>query len=368
MLVNRQYRTTTGPIIIVGLFIGALLSWGVLTGDSQGRVNLLYLIAIYVFLPILSMFVSLTSLALNKSANFAGLLASLPIWPASKKVQLQKQKQHPDSRLIFFYQSQLAAISFSLASLLIFLLLLLTTDISFVWRSTILDAEQIFPLLNFIATPWFYIESAQPSLELLAATQDSRINSNQLIAVAASAWWQFVFATQVFYALLLRALMVITSASVLRFKELKRSKSVLVKRQRETEDKLTYERESQCVADITEDYAVTNWAGLKNAFVEQLKLNLTSNAITSLHAGPAASYAEQLVSERWQEPQLLIVKGWEPPLAELSDYMQNGCGYLLPVDWNDKGFQKLSNTHLQEWQRFLNNLASWQLLQLETSR
>jgi hypothetical protein len=366
LLVNRQYRTTTGPIIIVGLFVGALLSWGVLTGDSQGRVNLLYLIAIYVLLPILSMLVSLTSLALNKSANFAGLLASLPVWPTSKKVQLQKQKQHPDSRLVLFYQSQLAAISFSLASLLIFLLLLLTTDINFVWRSTILDAEQIFPLLSLIATPWFYIESAQPSLELLTATQDSRINNNQLMAASASAWWQFVLATQVVYALLLRSLMVVASASVLRFKELKRSKSVLVKRHRETENPLTYERELQRVSDIAEDYAVTNWAGLKDTLIEQVKLKLTGSSINDLPAGPAASYAEQLVSERWQEPQLLIVKGWEPPLAELSDYMQNGCGYLLPVDWNDDGFQKLSNTHLQEWQRFLNNLACWQLLQLET--
>ena len=74
-----------------------------------------------------------------------------------------------------------------------------------------------------------------------------------------------------------------------------------------------------------------------------------------------------MVSERWQETQLLIVKGWEPPLAELSDFMQNGRGYLLPLDWKEDDILPLSKSHLDEWRRFIKALPNWQLLQLEST-
>jgi hypothetical protein len=362
LLSTQSYQTITRPIIIVGLFIGLILSWTLLSGDSQGRVNILYLIAIYVLLPIVSIVISLISFLVKRNFNLASLLSHIPLWSQHKQIGLLKQKQHPDSRLIFFYQSQLAAISFSTAGLVVFILLLLTTDINFVWRSTILDAEQIYPLLKMIAMPWQLIESAQPELSLLQATQDSRLNGSQGTPTAFGDWWQYILATQIFYAFLLRGVLLATVISALKIRDIKRSKNIVVKHRRESQNTNSVGNFPSPVTDIPCEYALNNWANLNDSLLETIQSQLTGVSTNCLSAGPLASHSEQLVSERWQQPQLVIVKGWEPPLAELSDFMQNGKGFLMPLDWDDKGIKSLSPIHLEEWQRFVYQLPEWQLI------
>lgn len=74
-------------------------------------------------------------------------------------------------------------------------------------------------------------------------------------------------------------------------------------------------------------------------------------------------------------PILILVKAWEPPLAELGDCMQTSAGFVFPVDLtlaatqSDKKeavLRKPKKEHLEEWQRFIENHAEWQLFQPET--
>ena len=68
---------------------------------------------------------------------------------------------------------------------------------------------------------------------------------------------------------------------------------------------------------------------------------------------------------------MVLVKSWEPPLAELSDYL---CAlpeamqrFILPLDWDEGKVQPIREIHLDEWRRFCGTLAGWQLLQLADS-
>jgi len=359
---------TTRLVVFVGFFLGLFVSWGLLIGDEQGRVNILHLLIVYVFLPLVSLLVSTVSIFFNKGINLANLTSLLPLWSQTQQRAFLLQKNQQHSKWKFFFQSQLAALVFSLASLLVLLVLLISTDINFIWRSTLLNAEQVFPVLEFFASPWHFWQSAQPNLELLIHTQDSRIAANQNSISYFSAWWQFILAAQIFYAFLLRLIAMSISLVVVNHfskKEKHFPHKIISSKLSNSHDELT--KLAPIVTNIEEDYALNNWCAIDSNLLQTLEGRINGKQRTVILAGPLVSDSDQMVAERWQETQLLIVKGWEPPLAELSDFMKNGNGYLLPIDWNDQGLQKLQSKHLNEWRRFVINLPSWKLLQLEES-
>jgi hypothetical protein len=65
---------------------------------------------------------------------------------------------------------------------------------------------------------------------------------------------------------------------------------------------------------------------------------------------------------------VVLVKSWEPPLAELGDYLsalpESMQRFILPLDWDEDSVQPIREIHLHEWRRFCGTLAGWQLLQL----
>ena len=151
------------PIVLTGGAIGFLLSWIVLSGDSQGRVNIFYLLLVYLFIPLLSILASVFSLLLGKGINLARLVAAFPLWTFQTKDLIRKIHQMNLDKSWFLMQSQAAAIAFSLTSLTTYFILLLATDLNFVWRSTILNPADIYPFLKLVAAPWVFWEGAQPS-------------------------------------------------------------------------------------------------------------------------------------------------------------------------------------------------------------
>ena len=127
-------------LAVIGFLLGGFVSWGVMSGDAQGRVNILYLLFVYLLLPLLSIFISTFSLLFSGGFNLAQCLRRLPLWSPVQQQLWRKLKQQSMDSLWFFHASQIMAICFSLAGLLVFFLLLLATDVNFVWRSTILNA------------------------------------------------------------------------------------------------------------------------------------------------------------------------------------------------------------------------------------
>ncbi len=349
------------PIILVGGFIGLFLSWFVLTGDQLGRVNLFYLLLVYLFIPVVSVIASLFSLVFGKGINLARLLSSIPILPYQTKTIIRKMHQLNLDKYWFLLQSQMAAIAFSIASLMTFFILLLATDLNFVWRSTILIPADILPLLEFVAWPWNYWEAAQPSLILLEMTQDSRLASTHNGLNDYGVWWKFILATQICYSLFLRILLVACTRWWL-----KRSVQSDVEQVLQMSEQLSTNQQEE-VAELSpqtntlkSSLVINNWDGIPMEILALLpELDLSTDNIWI--NGWLGSEEQLLKMANLKGEQIVIVKAWEGPLGELDDFLQHGHGVILPLDWNDSGLLQPKLNHLQEWQRFVNALPTWEL-------
>ncbi len=354
------------PAILISSALGFLLTWGLLSGDEQGRVNLFYLLFIYLILPLSSLLISVSSMLTGKGINLVRLIAKFPSIIQNNQ-SIRKLRQLGIDKHWCFYQSQLSAMAFSLVSLIVFFVLLLVTDINFVWRSTILSTDDIFPFLNFIALPWSFWEQAQPNIDLLNATQDTRLLGQQKLLGHHADWWQFILAVQIFYSLAARSFLLLITAYLFQ-KYLKSDvETKLQSKISQAPSRLAAEETQLAVVNIiSPDILINNWAGVEQGLLDKLQLfRLREDQVVS--AGPHASEAERMVVERWRGEQVVIVKSWEPPLAELADFLENSHGYVFPIDWQTESeaseikVVKLKEEHLLEWSRFISQLPAWQV-------
>lgn len=357
------------PIVLFGAALGAVLGWGVLSGDEQGRVNLLYLLLVYLFLPVGSLIISTVSLIRGRGLNFARLIVALPVWSSHKRLLLNKTRQLKVEKYWLFFQSHLAALAFSLTSLLVFSILLLATDINFVWRSTLLSATELQPLLKGVAAPWFFWTEAQPTVELLQATQDSRLQTVRLPEQQHAYWWRFVLAVQLFYCVILRSCLLVVTAWLFRAKLKSDFEHKLAAKVQSWPDQSDTSVQYQpVVKTLPESIAVNNWAGVDLKLLTGFQfLNLSDDKL--LNSGPLATENEQHIAEHWQGKQVVLVKAWEPPMGELADFLEaiqgagqgSGQGFIWPLDWQQGSLVPVRNQHLQEWQRFVDQLSGWQV-------
>lgn len=307
----------------------------------------------------MSLVVSILSLVKGKGINLARVALATPLWGHAVQQQVHHLAQRNLDKHWLFFQSQAAALGFSLASLLVFFMLLVATDVNFVWRSTILDASDILPLLEMAALPWYFWESAQPSIELLLSTQDSRLLNSGAVQNNYAAWWPFVLATQVFYCVILRSILLISATQFLRLKNKKdfvsKLSSEVIRGKIQTEN----HELAKLVHELPHWLAINNWAGIDLEIVKDIEHGLRMDNV--MNAGPLASEQDRGFAARWQGEQVILVKAWEPPLGELADYMANGKGFIWPIDWKKSGLINLKLNHLNEWRRFVAKQTDWQV-------
>ncbi|MFC3093209.1 DUF2868 domain-containing protein [Alteromonas sediminis] len=352
---------TSKSIVLSGFCIGLFLSVGVLSGDPQGRVNLLYLLAIFMLIPALGAGLSALSLLSASGLNLARLLLLIPLWTPSQKQFLHTLRQHQLDKYWCFVQSQMAGLAYAFATLLAFLVLLLFTDMHFVWRSTLLSAEQLHPVLVAIATPWWFWEAAQPSYALLQATQDSRLAADYADAHAYAQWWPFVFAILIVYSFSLRVILWGVGRWCLsrQLRQINREQQFVSDERdlTQTHDTLSEIHENS-VEILPTDYWLANWGRFDQSGIATLSLQPKSVIQVNAHTQP-----EDLPAECRTMKQLLLVKAWEPPLGELADYMNQFKGWVLPVDSKQGRLCPPKHAHLQEWQRFVYEQQGWALYQ-----
>ncbi len=349
------------PIVLLGSALGGVLAWGVLSGDQLGRVNLLYLLLVYLFLPLGSLIVSTLSLLGNRGFNFARLVVALPVWSNEKRMLIRKTQQLRVEKAWLFFQSHLAALGFSITSLLVFFILLLATDINFVWRSTLLNAADLQPLLKSIAMPWFFWTEAQPTVALLEATQDSRIQTVRSDGGSHADWWRFVLAVQLFYCVILRGCLLAVTAWVFRVKAGKDFEQKIATKIRPSSKQNEWrENYRPMVSVLPEKTVINNWATIDlNRLAGFAGLDLSTENV--LNGGPLATDQQRQVAQACNAKQVVLVKAWEPPLGELADFLQTGKGFIWPLDWQEQSLVPLRQEHLQEWRRFASKLPGWQI-------
>ena len=344
--------------------LGIISTLSVVSGDSSGRVNLLYLVLLYVLLPLFSL-IMLIVLSITKSSSWFNIFSQSSIWPRRWHESLLELKRAGLLSPWLFFQSQKLLLIFNASCLLSFLMVLLFNDLSFVWRSTLLLPEHVFPVLSAIALPWTFIESAQPVYQLIASTQDSRLSQSVTANVDYGSWWQFLMAAQITYGVLPRLLLV--GIAKYRFhRQLLQSQleapqhlSTLINRQPD-------QTQLASIVDsgLPTNFTLVQWTLLPNELLTKVcqQVGLPQQQfVTGCHA----TIEQEQIAQNDPRPKLVIVAAWEPPMGELKDFLEQGNGFLLPLDWQDNGFTEISPLHIDEWRRFCHPLANWQLLQLK---
>ena len=350
--------------------IGVVVSYGVLAGDAQGRVNLLFLLLLFAFLPVLGLILSLVLVLSGSGKGLAGWILELPILPRQLNSEILQLAISGSRKSWLFYQTQLLSLSFAAGSLLVFLLLLLGSDISFVWRSTLLEATDLLPVLNVMAVPWWFWSEAQPSLELLQQTQDFRLGVQSGDALVLGQWWKTIFAAQCTYNLLPRTLMLIISQR--RYRRITRAGLASERLQPEPRRALNYVDDQRgsapVVYSIASPYVLLDWANAPEFCRAHLHKVLGTPAEISVIAPLPPPVTENYPSTTASI--VVLVKSWEPPLGELRDYLISLGGpqqkFVLPLDWDDRAVKPIREIHLHEWRRFCSSLQGWQLLQLDS--
>ncbi|MBT8448979.1 MAG: DUF2868 domain-containing protein [Gammaproteobacteria bacterium] len=357
---NRIYW----PIHVLVFIAGLVISFTMLSGDDLGRVNLLYLLLLYFLLPVLGGLLSLYSLIFDAKVHMAQWLARFGLLKLTQlQFFLNLRKANVD-RLWLLQQSQIMAVSFAISSMLVLFVLLLFSDIAFVWRSTLLTPEHVYNILTVIASPWFFWQEAQPDLQLLQVTQDFRLADSSVDYLQTGQWWLFILMTQLFYSILLRGIIYMA----LQFKI---NKALTKQQQNIDPNPAVVETTNTLVTLVpallseTSDYdEIIIWDQIPNSILhsvfENEILNTTEQASMKYWQGTQAELAKLSDAEK----PLLVLKGWEPPMGELADALALNSGYILAINWHGESLKALTEVQLLEWSRFCQEY-DWQLLLTE---
>ena len=358
-----RLRSHSVALGLIALTLGLLASVAVLSGDDFGRVNLLYALSLFALLPSIGLVVTLLLLFLGRRSGIAALLIELPLAPKTLTSLLLTQRNGVRRQTALFSLSQSLVLAFAMGNLLGFVLMLLATDVSFVWRSTLLDAATLFPILDTLASPWRWWQAAQPSLEMLNQTQDFRLLGASLEGNYVGQWWQYLLAAQLCYSIVPRALLWLFAnnkfkrAAQLQDSEQDPSHQLAVVTPAPESDKL-----AASVSEIPANAVLFDCAHTSDALLSKIEKSLRVSA--SYKAPTSFDFTLDGISPTSTPSFVVVVRSWEPPLAELADSIlaaftaeQRQNLFIAPIDWESNQHQgdhliQPTVAHTQEWRRF----------------
>ena len=358
-----RLRSHSVALGLIALMLGLLASVAVLRGDDFGRVNLLYSLSLFALLPSIGLVVTLLLLFLGRRSGIAALLIELPLAPKTLTSLLLTQRNGVRRQTALFSLSQSLVLAFATGNLLGFVLMLLATDVSFVWRSTLLDAATLFPILDTLASPWGFWQAAQPSLEMLNQTQDFRLRGALLEGNYVGQWWQFLLAAQLCYSIVPRALLWLFAnnkfkrAAQLQDSEQDPSHQLAVVTPAPESDKL-----AASVSEIPANAVLFDCAHTSDALLSKIEKSLRVSA--SYKAPTSFDFTLDGISPTSTPSFVVVVRSWEPPLAELADSILEAFSaeqrqnlFIAPIDWESNQHQgdhliQPTVAHTQEWRRF----------------
>lgn len=359
-LSDTHLRQIGVGLALLGVLAGFLVGFATLSGDQQGRVNLLFLLLVFAFLPVMTLILSLVFLLRRNGRGLAGWLLELPLLPRHLSAALLELDVRQCRKDWLVHQGQVLGLSFSFGTLFIFLLLLLGTDISFVWRSTILKAPDLLPTLQLISLPWRWWPEAQPSLFLLEQTRDFRLANSSAALPDAGQWWRFILAVQVCYSVLPRSLLWLYARQRVKLQssasEVQQATTIAAAPAAQGAPEL-----ADIVHAVSQPWTLLVWGSNSSGCIGAIQsVYGQAEEVVELEATSTPPPIEHSV--------VVLVKSWEPPLAELADILlllpRQGQCLILPVDWSKQTLNKVRPVHFAEWRRFAATLPGWKVLQV----
>ncbi|WP_221032446.1 DUF2868 domain-containing protein [Actomonas aquatica] len=381
--VETGTRLTDGVLAAIGVFFGASAAFSAFYFDGTGRVNAVLVLALLVVLPgllLLPFVAAALPASLARRVPGVGVLAGLGrglstgrlallcwrFFPADLRDALQlvssRWRQHRQlyaqlQKWVLLRWSQVLAVCFQISALTCTLLLVVFTDLTFGWSTTLTsgeatrDATRVHQITDVLATPWSWAwPAAAPDEVLIRDSRFYRVTAEALTATEAArlgGWWPFVVMCIAVYGLGPRLLTFALArrqcaqARRLALVEIPGLSAVLRRLHRqqlsaqaespEREDPSPVEPRSSTPSNAQPSalqlVTVINWSGVPNDgdVIDRHFPNTPQQA-----AGGGATTAEDdaviaQISPQLSSPDhaaLIVVKAWEPPLMDCLDFLR----------------------------------------------
>jgi len=349
----------TFTLVVVALFLGILSGVTLLRYNGHEPVNVVYFMAMVIFVPLLTMTMALFSMFRSNTTQSVLLHLSPAYWmekiikflPIGLQKILEDFKMNPLlGNWIVIRRSQLIALFFSIGLLLALMAVVTTKDIAFAWSTTLqLSAEGFHGFLSSLSLPWRgWMPDAVPSLELIEQSQYFRLGdklSEEMITHASKLgeWWKFLAMSTLFYAVFLRVLMYLLAslglkkaleksflslAGVTRLLREMHEPIISTSATMKEAEFITFADMAVPTVDTLENQydSVQGWAiPIENLLVINDAMQIKTSKIYEV--GGSNSIAEDtIVIQKSSAEVLLYVKAWEPPTMDFMDYIEE----LLP--------------------------------------
>jgi len=342
-------------LVIVAFILGFLSGVGLLSYNGHEPVNVIYFIAIVVFLPLFTMILTLFSMLRANSAHSLLVHISPAFWmekilrllPNKVEADLKRVKINPlMANWIVIKRSQIIALVFSFGLLFSLLGVVATKDIAFAWSTTLsISPETFHNFLHTLAFPWRDLyPSALPSVELIEQSQYFRLGdklSEEMIQNASKLgeWWKFLTFATLFYAIILRFAVYLLSQFGLN-RAIKRSFLTLDGAKRLLKDMnepiiSTHapKNEQQFIQkDRVYDQIITaldaSYDSVQGWAIPEENLSVIADSMKVIspkffEVGGGNTLDEDMeVIHHSQGEVLLYVKAWEPPTMDFIDYLE----------------------------------------------
>jgi hypothetical protein len=363
---------------LLALFFGFSGMAAFLLTSGRGLVNVFMFLLLFVIVQFLLCLVAAVVMALTLGPGQAPVV--LPVNPARLLVarvfpdRRYLREAHSVVRLMFLRYGQELGALFTLGAIAAFFVVLALSDFTFVWGSTFqLSDSLVEDMTAAIASPWSaWLPQATVSSDLIFATRFhpaitslSPANIDDM-----RGWWPFLIMAMLCYALLPRLLLWLLSryfygrqmrAAITRLpgseRVLARMKTPLVRTQGEGGGTRPRQRDSSSVP-LNPGLLLLNWANALTpedvAGFDEFAAVADGN-IVNAGLGSVPEELERLAS-RFDKPleQLYVAtKSWEPPMADLADFLANFARvprctlFLVPLPR-----KPVSAGRLGDWQVF----------------
>ena len=354
----------TLALALIAFFVGLLSGIGLLSYSGKEPVNVIYFMAMVIVFPLFTMTLTLFAMLRANSSQSVLVHVSPAFWmekildllPGRMQENIREFKINPLlANWVVIKRSQVLALFFSFGLLLALLGVVVTKDIAFSWSTTLdISPETFYGFLHTLALPWRdFFPSAVPSMELIEQSHYFRLGDKLSETMIGNApvlgeWWRFLAFATVFYALLLRFLMVVIAAfglshavkqSLFTLKGTKKllkeiNEPIITTHGTQPEAAFVPSDSSygQIIHLLDASYdVVQGWAMTRN---ELLLLCDSMGIIAPKHfgVGGANSFEEDSeVVARSKGEVLFFVKSWEPPTMDFADYLEELTGKVDKV-------------------------------------
>lgn len=372
---------------LVCLLLGFGAMAGFLLGSARGLVNVLILLGVFVVLQVLASLGATVTLLRTAAGRVPAALPASPLrWVARRSLPDGRYLREAGGvlRLLFLRFGQEWGALFTLGALLAFVLLPALSDFSFVWGSTFPLGEGVMQgLIDCLARPWSTLLSGAtvpPEVVANSRYHPALVNLDRPGIEGMRGWWGFLFMCLLCYALLPRVLLWLAARWVaprllcrtfLGYPGadlvLSRMRQPLVR----TQARAVREGDGNGVSvvaapshDVPVDgkLLLLDWgdalAGEAPSDFEELLAVAADNSVV-IGRGTLEDDRRRLRERAGGDYDhlLVVVKSWEPPMAELADLLDNlrdipRCTlYLLPLPGKAVPHRKV-----EDWRAFTRGL------------